>query len=167
MISNKRGLSTVVTTLIIILLVLVAIGIIWIVVRGVIETGTETADYAVKCLAVDVRANAVSCCLYNGTACNASATFSYCNVTLERKAGGDPIGGVKMVFHNTTTADSSAVLDSVDLGIPNGIDPLTVETTDFINTTLTGTDKLVVTVYFLDESGEDQICSTQNPFSFA
>ena len=39
MFSNKKGLSTVVTTLIIILLVLVAIGIVWVVIRGVIESG--------------------------------------------------------------------------------------------------------------------------------
>ena len=38
---NKRGLSAVVTTLMIILLVLVAIGIIWIVIRNVITSGTE------------------------------------------------------------------------------------------------------------------------------
>ena len=38
---NKRGLSTVVTTLIIILLVFVAIGIVWVVVRNVISQGVE------------------------------------------------------------------------------------------------------------------------------
>jgi len=38
---NRRGLSTIVVTLIIILVSLVAVGIIWIVVRNVIQTGTE------------------------------------------------------------------------------------------------------------------------------
>ena len=38
---NKKGLSTVVTSLIIILLVLVAVGIIWIVVVNIISSGTE------------------------------------------------------------------------------------------------------------------------------
>ena len=38
---QKRGLSTVITTLIMILLVLVAIGIIWVVVRGIIEKNSE------------------------------------------------------------------------------------------------------------------------------
>jgi len=38
---NKRGLSTIVATLIIILLVLVAVGVVWIVVRNVISEGAE------------------------------------------------------------------------------------------------------------------------------
>ena len=37
----KRGLSKVVTTLIVILLVLVAIGIVWVVVKDVITEGSE------------------------------------------------------------------------------------------------------------------------------
>mgnify|MGYP001573405471 CR=1 FL=1 len=40
----KRGLSGVVTTLIIVLLVLVAIGVIWMVVRNVIDKGTEQIE---------------------------------------------------------------------------------------------------------------------------
>jgi hypothetical protein len=51
---DKRGLSTVVTTLIIILLVLVAIGIIWIVIRGVIESGAGQIDVAAKCPLLDL-----------------------------------------------------------------------------------------------------------------
>ena len=38
---NKRGLSTIVATLIIILLVLVAVGLIWVVVRNVIQDSAE------------------------------------------------------------------------------------------------------------------------------
>ena len=38
---KKKGLSTIVITLIIILISLVAVGIIWVVVRNVIQTGTE------------------------------------------------------------------------------------------------------------------------------
>jgi flagellin-like protein len=49
---EKKGLSAVVTTLIIILLVLVAVGIIWVVVRNVVEEGGSTIDLSVKCLDV-------------------------------------------------------------------------------------------------------------------
>ena len=38
---NNRGLSTIVATLLILLLVMVAVGIIWVVVRNVIQSGTE------------------------------------------------------------------------------------------------------------------------------
>ena len=40
--NNKKGLSTIVATLLIILLTLVAVGIIWIVIRNVVQTGTDS-----------------------------------------------------------------------------------------------------------------------------
>ena len=39
---SKKGLSAVVTTLIIILLVLVAVGIIWVVVQNIVTEGAES-----------------------------------------------------------------------------------------------------------------------------
>lgn len=150
MIHNKRGLSTVVTTLIIILLVLVAIGIIWIVIRGVIETGTSSIDYSVKCLKVDVRATYVNC---SGSPC-VTAT-----VTLNRKAGGDAIDGVKAVFYNATS--SSSVLES-----SGNIEPLTTKNAPF-TTGLTGNiTKVAINVYFKDEKGQAQVCTQTNEFSF-
>ncbi|HLC78531.1 MAG TPA: hypothetical protein VJH92_05385 [Candidatus Nanoarchaeia archaeon] len=151
MFKDKRGLSTVVTTLIIILLVLVAIGIIWVVIRGVIEGGTQTADYAVKCLAVDVRTTALSC-----------NTSSFCNVTLMRNAGGEPIAGVKMIFYNTTTSTSStAVVDS-----PDDIAALTTVMRPISQTNLANTaNKVDVTPYFTDSAGNDQICSQKHTFT--
>jgi len=41
---NKKGLSEVVTTVLIILLAIVAITIVWFVVRNVIKSGSEEAD---------------------------------------------------------------------------------------------------------------------------
>ena len=59
MITHKKGLSTVITTLIIILLVLVAVGIIWVVVRNTVEEGVSQIDFGSECLKVDVKATAV------------------------------------------------------------------------------------------------------------
>ena len=151
MINNKKGLSTVVTTLIIILLVLVAIGIIWIVVRGVIETGAKSADYAVKCLQVDVRATAVNC-----------TDPEACNITINRKSGGEEIGGVKLIFYDSNVGTTSGVID-----VPGNIPALITTTKTGINSTLITPDKVDVTVYFTDESGEDQLCSQTNPFSLS
>jgi flagellin-like protein len=39
--NDKRGISPVITTLIIILLALVAIGIVWIVIKNIVSEGTE------------------------------------------------------------------------------------------------------------------------------
>ena len=38
---NSRGLSTIIATLLILLLVLIAVGIIWIIVKNVIQGGAE------------------------------------------------------------------------------------------------------------------------------
>ena len=56
---DKRGMSLIVTTLIIVVLVLVSIGIVWVVVRSIIEGGTEQIDYNTKCLEINLRATAV------------------------------------------------------------------------------------------------------------
>lgn len=150
MINNKRGLSAVVTTLIIILLVLVAIGIIWVVIRNVIEGGTETADYAVKCLAVDIRATALNCSAVNT-----------CTVTMNRKAGGEPISGVKLVFYNTTTGTSTAAI-----GVVGNIATLTTNTTAPQTTTgVNWANRVSVTPYFKDSSGNDQLCSQPSVYS--
>jgi len=154
MYNNKRGLSTVVTTLIIILLVLVAIGIIWIVIRGVIETGGEEIDFRTKCLNVDVRATNVVTSL--------SAGHYMANVSLERRSGSEPIAGVKLVFHNTTSAQSGDVQEYAgDIGL------LSTKTAFDVNTTLTTKpNNLDVVAFFLDSQGNDYICPTTNEFNF-
>jgi len=144
---NKKGLSLVITTLIIVLLVLVAIGIIWVVIRGVIEGGAEQVDVNTKCLDIDVRATAVDC------------TDGICNVTLTRKSGGDEIGGVMLVFKNANE-DSSDVKD-----IEGNIGVLSTIIAEDVDSTITVPNKVEVTVY-LNISKEKKICSQTNPFSF-
>ena len=51
---NKRGLSNVVSTLLIILLVLLAVGIIWSVTRGVLESGSQQFASGARCLQVNL-----------------------------------------------------------------------------------------------------------------
>jgi len=93
MLNNKKGLSTVVTTLIIILLVLVAIGIIWVVVRGVIEQGSGQIKASTQCNQVDVRITNVPSSTCDGTSCV---------VTVERRAGGGVIGGIYLTISDGT-----------------------------------------------------------------
>ena len=145
---NKRGLSAVITTLIIILLVIVAVGIIWVVVRNVIEEGATSIELSTKCLAVDTRATVV-----NGT------TGTLYDVTLHRTAGGDDIGGVKLVFFNST--DNGGVIDS-----PGNIAPLGTVTRRGIDGEILNANKVEVTSYFTDASGIEQLCSQTIPFEF-
>lgn len=153
MLGDKKGLSTIVITLIIILISLVAVGIVWVVVRNVITGGTKTMESSAKCIVTDVEATAVNCS-------NVGAN-RYCSITLQRSGTGtDAIGGVKLIFKNTTAGTSSPLID-----VLQNIEPLLM-TTVTRNTTLVSVNRVDVTAYFKDESGNDQICGQTNSFTF-
>src|SRR5512137_2593316 len=90
--NNKKGLSTIVATLLIILLTLVAVGIIWIVVRNVVQGGADQVDIDSKCLSASVEATKVT---------NVSTAYQ---VTITRNGGEDALGGVKLVFTDASGA---------------------------------------------------------------
>jgi len=155
MMKNNKGLSTIVATLITILLVLVAVGIIWVVVRNVIQTGTQQIGSGAKCLDVDIRATKVICTSVNGTGNNGE-----CNATISRSSGGEPIGGVKLIFYN-------------DLGETNYIHtvsgnvlPLETRTISLITTGIVNASKVETVAYFLDDSGNEMLCDAKNSLDF-
>jgi len=149
MITNKRGLSTIVTTLIIILLVLAAIAIVWVVISNLVGEKSDEVSFQAKCLSIDVRATAVEC------------SGGSCDVTLTRGAMGadDVIDGVKLVFSDGT--ETSDVIE-----VSGDIEILGSKTEEDIDSGLSNPDKVEVTVYFVDDSGNDQICPNPNPFEF-
>ncbi len=155
MIKNKAGLSTVVTTLIIILLVLVAIGIIWVVLRPIFEGGSGEIDIGAKCLNVEVRATGV-------TTCSSTA----CTVALARSGSStEEIAGVKLVFSNNTVSpvDVSDIAD-----YPNDVPALVGASTGALTIAnlAVNPDKVEITVYFKDESGNELLCPSSTEFNF-
>ena len=147
MIHNKRALSDVVTTLIIILLSLVAIGIVWVVVSNVIEGSSETADIGAKCLEVDIKATAASC------------TGGTCDVTYKRSLGGDDIDGLLILLSNGTQTVQASVLGNIA--------PLDTATKAGIVETLTDDPNSVeIAAYFVDSSGQNQTCAPGRAFEF-
>ena len=147
---GKQGLSTVVTTLIIILLVLVAIGIIWAVVRNVVQQGADQIDASSKCIQVDLRAVSVV------PVAGQSGNYS---VTLNRRAGGEAIGGVKLNIFNDT-ANSGVV----EFGA--GVDPLATLTRTVVTSGVTSANKMEFTAYFIDASGNELACAQTGTFTF-
>ena len=144
---NKRGLSAIVATLIIILLVLVAVGIIWVVVRNLLQEGAEQIDISTKCIAVDLRAVSVVPVV--------GSPESYF-VTLRRTAGGEAIGGIKIVLFNETA--NSGVLNFTAL--------LELETkTETFAAGVTNANKLEYTAYFEDTSGNERLCAQTNSYT--
>ena len=161
--NNKKGLSTIVATLLIILLTLVAVGIIWVVVRNVVQGGSEQVDIDAKCLQANVVAT-------NVVAIDDAGVTESFDVTLSRQGGGDEIGGVRLVFMNDSESSSSVA------NIVENIAPLRTITRTAIartadevtaGTGLANASKVSVVVYFLDTSGNEQLCSSNsNPFEF-
>jgi len=151
MFKDKRGLSAVVTTLLIILLVLVAVGIIWVVVRGVVETGTEQIDVSARCLSVDIRATEVI-----------ETSAGVYDVTLMRRSGGDDIDGVVVNVFNDT--ESSGI---VDFGVAIGeLDTETQSVDTSLETQVLNGNRIEFTVYINDASGNQQFCTQIGEYNF-
>lgn len=94
---NKKGISGIVLTVIMVGLVLVAAGVVWVVFSNVLEGQSEALDYNEKCtgLILDVTVDENSCLDLVGH-------DGECNVTIERAAGskGDAFDGVEVSIAN-------------------------------------------------------------------
>jgi flagellin-like protein len=152
---NKKGLSAIVTTLIIILLVLVAVGIIWGVVNNLLGKSSGTIETSTRCLDVDLRATKVV---------QGSASTTY-NVTLLRSPSGDGEVGAKLRFSDKEGNTAPVV----DFGTMLGpFDKVTEE----VDTGLLGDGGLEnatsveVLPYFKDDSGQEQFCPSSTTFDF-
>jgi hypothetical protein len=159
MMKKTKGLSTIVATLIIILLVLVAVGIIWVVVRNVITEGASEIKSSNDCLAVEVKPTKVLC-----TPTADGGNNGTCNVTYTRSAGGNEIGGIKLVI--TNDAGDTNLIHGVPSIAGNEINPLVTLTETGIVTGIVNASNVEVTVYFLDESGNEQLCSASTSLNF-
>lgn len=147
-IQNRKGLSAIIATLLIILLTLVAVGIIWVVIRNVVQGGAEQIDLSQKCIAVDLSANAASC---DGT--------GICSVTYNRAVGGDDVAGVKIILSNGLTSFTHPV--------PGNIAPFDQKTEANIATGLSPEPNSVqIAAYFLDASGNEQLCNPTGELPF-
>ncbi len=153
MINNKKGLSAIVTTLLVILLVLVAVGIVWGVVSNIFQGGEETAELSEMCLYTDVRVTAATC---------TPAPAGICSISLDRTGiTDDALGGAKLVFENSTGTRSSVV------DFPGDIEKLVGSTNLTLNSGIANATKVEVTPYFIDASGNDDICpGSPTKFSF-
>jgi len=151
-IQDRKGLSAIVATLLIILLTLVAVGIVWFVINNLIKSGAEQVEIGQKCVSVTLEAVIVT-----------ETSSGVYNVTLKRGADSQGDIGVKVnILLGTTT--SSGVLD---FGAFGDLDTLgTVTRTITTAPALAGGDKVEFTAFFQDASGNEQLCSLTNSFNF-
>jgi hypothetical protein len=158
MIENKKGLSDIIITLLIVVLALVAIGGVWFVVRNVLSSGTGETDVAAKCLSITLEATRVNCSNPGDPALNKNCTL------VLAKTGSEPISGVKLIFKNITSGIQSA--GAVD--VPNDVAELVGLTTtvDTLVPKANGLNSVEVVPYFIDASGNAQLCSQKTSFRF-
>lgn len=147
---NKKGLSTVVTTLIIILLVLVAVGIIWGVVNNLLNKSSGTIESSTKCLDLEVKAAKVV---------NTTVDGDDYRVTLTRTAAGDEEDiYAKIVFYNAA-GENSVVKD-----FGEGLQPLETASVEYADTEVANASKIEITAYYLDDNGKEKLCPTTSSF---
>ncbi len=150
--NNKKGLSAIIVTVLLIGLTIVAVGIVWAVINSTLKKGTENVDLGTKCLGIDVRATSVSC----------GESPAVCVVRLERTGSrDDAISGVKMVFENSTGSRSAT---PGNYGFP--IEQLGNAIAEGVVTGITAPNRVETTVYFKDASENTQYCQNSNIFTF-
>jgi len=145
---DKRGMSQIITTVIIVVLVLVAIGIVWAVIANIIDAGSDDVALGTSCLGIQIKATRVV---------NTSATGDY-DITLKRLAGGNSIGGVKILIKNDT--------DSALLDFGEALNELEEKRKPLSSTGILNANKVEVTVFILDASGNEKICQGTTSYSF-
>ncbi len=98
---NKRGLSTIIITLILIVVSLVAVAIFWVVVRNLLQTGTEGIGLGRYTLSGNIK---------NVNLDNSTNNIS---LTVERNPGQGEINGIEFIFSDGT--DSEVVKETASM----------------------------------------------------
>ena len=146
---NRKGMSTVIATLIIILLVFVAAAILWVVIRNLVTGGSSQLDLTSKCLDTEVVPTKI----------NLTSPGVY-QVTVLRNSGDDEIGGIKIIF-TSESGDVNYIHDA-----PGDIENLRLKTETVTVQDVTNPDKIEVVVYFNDKSGNQQMCQGGSSLEF-
>jgi flagellin-like protein len=149
--ADKKGLSTIVATLIVILLVFVAVGILWVVLRNFVQGGSDQVDLASDCMEVTVELTKV-----------VPSSGGVYNVTLYRTGGDFEIGGVNLVFTGAD-GESNYIADSQGDIQVLGLKKVSVNLTD---SGVENPNRVDAIVYFLGDSGEKLYCSTGETLTF-
>ncbi len=141
--NNKKGLSAIVATLIIILLAIVAVGIVWTIIQNTISQTGESIELNQKCLAVDLHAK-----ISKG-----SEDYS---VTISRKDPGETIKGYKLIFESEDKSSSKSISQEL-----SSLEKKTIKVSleeDFEPT------QVKVVPYFFDKSSEEYLCTPGKTF---
>jgi hypothetical protein len=154
---NKKGLSSIVITLIMIVLSLVAVGAIWAIVSPMLGKSATDTDYATKCMGVSLEVVKLTC---------PGVATTNCDVIVKRTgtASTEVIAGAKVVLKDASGAGSNVFSSSANIA------QLATATFNvpFTPIALVGNVKKVeVTPYFTDTSGKPYVCTTATSYSLS
>lgn len=144
---DKRGLSTIVATLLIILLTLVAVGIIWVVVRNVISSGAEQVSLGKFTLNLEIRDVVVNVSNHS------------INVKIKRNPGEGEISGLDFIVEDgktTEVVESNLSLQELEERT------MRLDLTNAIN--INSIQKVSVAPIFILESGKEVIGDVKDEF---
>ncbi|MGY4884121.1 MAG: LamG domain-containing protein [Nanobdellota archaeon] len=91
---DSRGLSTIVATLLMILLTLVAVGIVWVIIKNVINQGTEEISLGKLTLDLEVKGVMINPTFPNNL-----------SVKVKRNSGKGDMFGIKLIFYDGDTSE--------------------------------------------------------------
>ena len=138
---EKRGLSTVITTVIMVLLVLVAVGVVWAVVQNIISDADDNASGSIDKIKTELEIREVT---------NTTDTLS---VKVYRKVGAGNVVGLRFAVSNSTGTESKDVMGAFD--------ELAMQTFDFAQVADLGgmpyVESVIVAPILQDENGKEEI----------
>lgn len=139
---NKRGLSGIVVVLILVLLALAVGGIIWAVISNFVGGGVGDIEFQQKCIGISVDARSV-------IPVEGGEDGEY-NLRLYRRPGGGEIGGIRATFLNDTDSSPLLTFGNLEEG---------QTTTVTFDTGILDASEVHAYVFFIDEEGNERLCS--------
>ena len=156
MIQNKKGLSDIVITLMIVVLALVAIGGVWAVVNNLLKGQTQSADLASRCMNTNLQVTKTVC---TGTI----APKFPCAITV-RQLGSEPVAGVKILLKDTVAG--TVMTTPLDVAGVITIEKVYTVTLTQGTGLITNPNFVEVIPYLKDGSGNVAMCTTSASLSF-
>ena len=97
---NKKAISGIVATVIMIGLVIVVVGVVWVVINNLIASEAEEIDYSQKCLGISLNVDGLDC------------DGAQCTITLKRQLGSksDSFDGAGVTLSSDTTSNEELIL---------------------------------------------------------
>lgn len=141
MYNDKKGLSAILVTIILVALALVLITVFWGSITEVIGVRTEQIDYLSKCLDANLEVKVLECIGLN------------CNVTIDRTMGTKgEIDGVGLTFSNASGATSTENVNAFN----TNFNSLTKKS---VTTTIVNATEVSARAYFKDEADVNYFCT--------